>query len=93
METLQIGPVDVIEIGYTNAPGPPGPTGASGGSYVHVQTTPAMTWAITHTLGYLPNVAILDVDGNLIDAAISWPTATTITVTFSATTAGRALLS
>lgn len=33
--------------------GPTGPTGAS--AYVHVQSSPAATWSITHGLGRVPH--------------------------------------
>lgn len=71
----------------------PSSGGGSGGYYEHSQTSPASTWNITHGLGYKPNVAVEDSDGNLCDAIVTWPTTNTVQVQLSATTSGKAHLS
>lgn len=74
---------------YVNAHG----GGSGGGFHLHTQAAPSTVWTITHTLGYRPNVAVADADGNQIDAAIAWPTTSTVTVSLSAATSGTAYLS
>lgn len=71
----------------------PSTGGGSGGYYEHSQSSPAATWNITHGLGYKPNVAVEDSDGNSCDALITWPTNNTVQVQLSASTSGKAHLS
>ena len=73
--------------------GPPGTPGTSGGSYRHVQITPLTSWVITHTLGYPPNVSIVDSTGREIIGEIDYTSATVVTLTFTAAVAGEAYLS
>lgn len=80
--------LETIELGYISIGGDP-----TGGSHVHVQSMPAIMWTITHALAFLPSVTVLDADSNELDAAVSWPNATTVIVTLAASTAGKALLS
>lgn len=45
--------------------GPAGPPG-TGGSYVHVQASPASTWTIAHTLDRVPHSVTVYIDGQLV---------------------------
>jgi hypothetical protein len=83
-------------------PGPPGPTGPQGppgpagemGAYRHVQATAATVWSITHALAFRPNVTAVDSTGREIwPGDVDYPSATTVTLTFSAAVGGEAYLS
>lgn len=65
----------------------------TGGSYIHVQNTPASTWTITHSLGFYPNVTVSDSAGTILEGQIEYPDVTTIVLTFSAAFSGKAYLS
>ena len=73
--------------------GPPGPAGSAAQTFVHNQDTPTESWVITHALPYLPNITIVDSAGSQIEGDIRYTSGTTITVTLSAATAGKAFLS
>jgi len=73
--------------------GPPGPTGTADQTYVHVQGTPASVWVITHNLPYTPNITIVDSANTQLEGSVVFTSATVITVTLSAPTAGKAYLS
>jgi hypothetical protein len=66
--------------------------GAAG--YRHVQATAATTWAITHNLSFRPNVTAVDSTGRQMwPGAVDYPSATAVTLTFSAAVGGEAYLS
>lgn len=67
--------------------------GGSGGTYTHTQSTPATVWAVTHGLGFRPNVAVLSTTGEEVDAAVAWPTLDTVTISLAASMTGTAHLS
>lgn len=90
--------------GPTGATGPAGPQGAQGPqgpqgdpsgpvSYTHTQYSSSDTWSITHNLGYKPNVTVADSAGTIIEGEISYPTSSTIVLSFSSAFAGTAYLS
>ena len=64
----------------------------SGGTYTHTQSVSASTWAVTHNLGFRPNVAVLGPTGDEVDAAVSWPTLNTVTISLAASMTGTAHL-
>lgn len=69
--------------------------GGSGGSYVHVQGPAASTWTINHNLGYRPAGIVVQDDGGtfVFGADLTYPSANTLTLTFSAALSGTAYLS
>jgi hypothetical protein len=69
-------------------------TVASGGgiSYTHHQTVPAATWVIDHHMGLIPNVVLLDDNGQIMFAEIQYPSDQTILVVHSAPYSGTAYL-
>lgn len=97
--------VTVTAVGAQGPPGPEGPegpegpqgppgTGGSGGTAeVFTQNSPQTTWNITHTLGYSPNVTIVDSGGNVVEGDIQYVDITTIVATFSSAFSGTAYLS
>lgn len=63
-------------------------------AYRHVQATAATTWSITHNLSFRPNVAAVDSTGReMWPGAVDYPSATAVTLTFSAAVGGEAFLS
>jgi hypothetical protein len=84
---------------YTGTPGPTGPVGPigpqgpSGGSLTFTQNAVSTTWAITHALGYYPAVTTTDSAGTVIEGTISYPSITSVVVTFGIATSGFAYLS
>lgn len=90
-------PVVVGPRGPQGDPGPAGPAGpqglsGSGLNYVHTQATPASVWSITHTLGKLPAVVVIDSANEVCEGDIAYPSATQVVITFSAAFSGRAIL-
>jgi hypothetical protein len=60
---------------------------------VYTQTSPSTVWNIAHTLGFTPNIIIVDTSGEVVECAIDYISATQITATFSEAIAGKAYLS
>jgi hypothetical protein len=73
--------------------GPAGPQGASGGFLTFTQNAVSTTWTITHALGYYPSVTTTDSAGTVIEGTISYPSITSVVVTFGIATSGFAYLS
>lgn len=73
--------------------GPVGPQGASGGFLTFTQNAVSTTWTITHSLGYYPSVTTTDSANTVIDGTISYPSLTSVVVTFGIATSGFAYLS
>jgi hypothetical protein len=87
---------------FTGTPGPTGPVGPTGatgpqgpggGSLTFTQNSVTTTWTITHALGYYPAVTITDSAGTVIEGTISYPSLTSVVVTFGIATSGFAYLS
>ena len=57
------------------------------------QQIPLAQWDIPHSFPYLPDVKILDSAGDEVWGDITYPTATTVRVSFSAAFSGQAVLS
>jgi hypothetical protein len=60
---------------------------------VYNQVSASTVWNIAHTLGFTPNVIIVDTAGNVVEPAIEYLSATQIRATFSEPTAGQAYVS
>lgn len=67
--------------------------GSEGLGQVYNQVSTSTQWNIAHTLGFTPNVIIVDTDGNVVEPAIEYLSATQIRATFSQPTAGKAYVS
>lgn len=70
-----------------------GATGTSGGSYTFTQAVPASTWNVTHSLGYFPNVSVVDSANSVVIGGIQHIDSNNLTLTFSAAFSGKAYLS
>jgi len=79
--------------GLPGPQGPAGPAGVSGGFLTFTQNAVSTSWTINHSLGYYPNITTTDSSGTVIDGTISYPSLTTVLVTFSIATSGFAYLS
>jgi hypothetical protein len=60
---------------------------------VYNQTSPSTEWNIAHTLGFTPNIIIVDALGNVVEPSLEYLSATQIRATFSQSTEGKAYLS
>ena len=60
---------------------------------VYTQSSPSAEWNIAHTLGFTPNITIVDTEENVVEAAIEYLSATQIRATFSEAIAGKAYIS
>lgn len=72
--------------------GPAGPQGPAGaGTFVHVQSTPAATWTITHGLNKKPT-ALLVVGGRQEYTDVEYASLDVIVITWPVATSGEAHL-
>jgi hypothetical protein len=91
--------ISVVSVGTLGPPGPrgaDGPPGAAGSApqaYVHDQAVPASSWTVLHSLGYYPNVTVVDTLGRVVVGDVSYPDIGNVVLTFSAAFSGRAFLS
>ena len=60
---------------------------------VYTQASPSTVWNIAHTLGFTPNIMIVDTSEEVVEAALEYMSATQIRATFSEAIAGKAYLS
>ena len=63
--------VDII-IGETGPQGPQGPQGQVDPSdlgYVHNQNIASTSWTISHGLGFIPNITVVDSGGTVVEGS------------------------
>lgn len=60
---------------------------------VYTQASPSTVWNIAHTLGFTPNVMIVDTQENVVEPALKYINANQIRATFSEAIAGKAYIS
>ena len=60
---------------------------------VYTQASPSTVWNIAHTLGFTPNIMIVDTQENVVEPALEYLSATQIRATFSEAIAGKAYIS
>jgi hypothetical protein len=80
-------------IGPQGPQGVPGAVVLSGSAYVHEQYAPDTTWAITHNLGFYPNVTTVDSANTRIEGDLNYIDSLALEVRFSVPIGGRAYLS
>lgn len=70
-------------------------SGESGGGegFVFEQGTPASTWTIAHTLGFIPSVTVVNSAGDVVVGAVQYVGSQTIELSFSGEFSGKAYLS
>ena len=62
-------------------------------SYEHMQGSASSSWAITHNLGFKPNVTVIDSAGNIVEGEIAYTNSNSLTVSFQSAFSGNAYLS
>jgi hypothetical protein len=74
----------------------PGAAGGAGGAgdltYVHTQTGPASTWAVTHNLGKRPSVSVVDSGDSVVEPDIRYISLNQVSIVFGSATSGKAYL-
>lgn len=68
------------------------PSSGGGVTYLHTQGVAASTWTISHHLGTVPDVVIVDVSGQQLLAEIHYPDVNTTVVVHGQPYAGSAYL-
>jgi hypothetical protein len=83
------GELQEVGVGAMGPPGPQGPQGdqgppgAIGGTYRHVQGTPASTWIVNHNLDYYPGgIAVRDSGGDLHEGYVEYLDINTLQISF-----------
>ena len=61
--------------------------------YVHIQENASATWNVTHGLGFVPNITVVDTAGTVVEGSYSYPNSNTVVLTFIGAFSGRAYLS
>jgi len=61
--------------------------------YEHIQQVANTTWNVTHNLGYMPSVTIIDSGGNEVESHIIYNNENTLTLQFTVQCSGVAYLS
>jgi hypothetical protein len=61
--------------------------------YVHIQENASATWSITHGLGFIPNITVVDTAGTVVEGSYNYPNSNTVVLTFVGAFSGRAYLS
>lgn len=61
--------------------------------YVHTQSSAASVWTITHGLGFIPNVTVVDSGGSVVEGSYNYPNSNTVILTFNGSFSGKAYLS
>jgi len=61
--------------------------------YMHIQENASTTWSITHGLGFVPNITVVDTAGTVVEGSYNYPNSNTVVLTFVGAFSGRAYLS
>lgn len=61
--------------------------------YMHIQENASTTWSITHGLGFMPNITVVDTAGTVVEGSYNYPDTNTVVLTFVGAFSGRAYLS
>jgi len=61
--------------------------------YVHTQTVPSNVWTISHNLGFIPNITVVDSFERVVEGSYEYLNATTVRLTFDGSFSGKAYLS
>ena len=91
INVVEIAHSDEITVLSVAEQGPPGPSGTAA-TFIHQQSIPSSSWAITHGLDKYPSVSVVDSAGSQIISDVTYHNPTSLTVTFSAAFSGNAYL-
>ena len=67
--------------------------GANELGYVYTQSVPASTWNITHGLGFIPNITVVDSGGTVVEGSYNYPNNNSVVLSFTGSFSGKAYLS
>jgi hypothetical protein len=67
-----------------------GPQGLPGSHFAHVQDIADSVWLITHGLGRIPSITVLDSAGDEVEGDYSYPDLNSVILVFSAPFGGSA---
>ena len=84
--------IDIV-IGETGPQGPVGTVDPASLGYVHIENTPSTTWTISHGLGFIPNITVVDSGETVVEGSYNYPNSNTVVLTFSSAFSGKAYLS
>ncbi|ARX81503.1 hypothetical protein SMD44_00901 [Streptomyces alboflavus] len=89
VDLADVAPTDPALGDYLVVTGPPG----AEFRYEHVQSAPAATWQVPHSLGKHPNVSIIAADGRQVFADVDHSSTDLAVITFPTPYTGRAVCS
>lgn len=61
--------------------------------YIHTQNLASNVWTITHGLGFIPSITVVDSGGSVVEGSYNYPNANTVVLTFNGSFSGKAYLS
>lgn len=61
--------------------------------YVHIQAVPLAVWTITHNLGFMPNITVVDSFERVVEGSYEYLNEDTVKLTFDGGFSGKAYLS
>ena len=62
-------------------------------AHVHTQAAPAKRWTVTHNLGRMPAITVIDVDGHEVIGDLAYDSVNQVTLLFSMAVSGVAYCS
>lgn len=73
---------------------PPGGSSTGGGdkTYVHIQSSAASVWIVTHNLNKYPSVTVVDSAGSVVVGEVVYNNTNKVTITFIGSFSGKAYL-
>src|SRR5262249_55070159 len=69
-----------------------GTPGAGWASYTFTQSSPSVTWTVTHNLGRNPSVMVVDSGDTVVIPDVHYDSLNQLTVTFGSATSGKVYL-
>ena len=67
-------------------------TGGGDKTYVHVQSSAASVWVVTHNLNKYPSVTVVDSAGSVVVGEVVYNNTNKVTITFIGSFSGKAYL-
>jgi hypothetical protein len=89
VKAIEPSPVTLVPMPVVSLPGPPGPSGGDPSLY---SFTNQATWTVTHNLGRVPLVELIDADGTVFDGDVDVTDPNVAVVTHAAPRTGSVLV-
>jgi hypothetical protein len=61
--------------------------------YVHTQSIPSAVWNVSHNLGFVPNVTVVNSFGEVVEGSYTYTSNTAVELTFDGSFSGKAYFS